>query len=102
VPSGGTQSDQLNKDMITTIENRLFPAVTTLLQEYGRLGQQHQDQPGAAQRSETWARPAFQVKEACDELVQMISRGQGVSPIAQLRLPEVIQQQPGGEQYSAQ
>lgn len=104
MPSG-TSSDTVIKDVATTVENQLFPALTQLLEQYGSTQQQLQQsgaqQQGAHGQSSQWAQPAFQVKQACDELVQMISRA-NVDQIGRLRLPQMIQQQPGGEQYAGE
>ena len=100
--TGGTQSDTLIKDVAQTIQSELFPALTDLLERYGRFGQQQSTgAPGGVQRSDDqWAEPEFQVKQSCDRITEMIRRGNvQVDQIDELQLSQEIRQQPGAEKY---
>ena len=101
MPSGGTQSDTLIKDVAQTIDSELFPGLTRLLEQYGQFGRMLTDQAGSVQRThQEWAQPAFQVKQACDRIVEQIRRGDvDVDQIQEIQLPQVIREQPGGERY---
>jgi hypothetical protein len=101
VPIGGSSSQI--KDVAEAVHNQLFPALTGLLERYGNMGEQQERMEGGKQgpADSTWASQAFQVKAAADELTEQLRRA-GAEEVGQIRLPEQITRQPGGERYRGQ
>jgi hypothetical protein len=101
VPIGGSSSDI--KDVAEAIHNQLFPALTSLLERFGYMGEQQNRAEGGKQGAAdtSWANQAFQVKVAADELTEQLRRA-GLETVGQLRLPRQITDQPGGERYRDQ
>lgn len=101
MPIGGTSSDI--KDVAETVHNQLYPALTGLLERFGYMGEQSMTAQGgkSGAADNTWATQAFQVKTACDELSEQLRRA-GAEQVGQIRLPEAITRQPGGERYREQ
>ena len=98
MPIGGTSSQI--KDVAEAVHNQLYPALTSLLERFGYMGEQQMQAEGgkSGPADSSWATQAFQVKAACDELTEQLRRA-GAEEVGQIRLPEQITRQPGGERY---
>lgn len=101
MPIGGTSSEI--KDVAEAVHNQLYPALTGLLERFGYMGEQLMRTEGgkSGPADSTWAQQAFQVKVACDELSEQLRRA-GAEGVGQIRLPQQITSQPGGERYREQ